>query len=361
VTSTLSTPLLTSEQQYHQDVAPYIIPAYTPGKRDSTRDTHIAQLVACARAGDREAQHALLLGLQEYVQYWASRFARAYAWASPRIDYQEMVSIGNLAMTERVEAVLSREHPYSALASLAKYAMWNHCKRYASCITTPDGAEPICSIASLEARFPGDDDRCLLDILPAPQEPSDTPAETRFSVQQVREAITHLSPRQRQVIERLYGLEGHSAQRLTDLLGELEEEKTLSFSTLESYRRRALTILQRLLTEPQLEETYTVEQACQRLQVSRRNLKKLVSQHHVKSVGKRGQYPKSAIDRIAQERQRAVLPRSQEAIQQALAQGLTQLEQQRLPVTQRQLARMAHVSQSTAWHYLKEHQTRQAV
>src|SRR5947207_273204 len=77
----------------------HFTPFTDPDDPNPDRDTPEAQQrIERAKAGDREAQSALIASCLPYVRNVARRYARAYGWLSPLIECEELVSEGSFAL-----------------------------------------------------------------------------------------------------------------------------------------------------------------------------------------------------------------------------------------------------------------------
>jgi RNA polymerase sigma factor (sigma-70 family) len=219
-------------------------------------------LVHAAFAGDEQARHTLILSLQEYLQFWAARFARLFLWASPRLDYEELVSAGNLALVERLDQYLRQgEAPSPLRAKLAastKYALLRFCIAQASLIVTPYTRESgrwasIHPTESLDRPLPvpGARPYTLGETLAGP--PIRLPNEREEgglmgedpSHQALYDALARLPPHYQKVVIRAY-LQGETSEQIArDLLA-----RPLTTEQVKGIRKRALATLRRLLGVP---------------------------------------------------------------------------------------------------------------
>lgn len=293
--------VLTAEQCYQQDTAPYAFPK-------APRMDPQTHLVQRALAGEQAARDALLLGLQSYVQYWARRYARAYHWASPRVDYLELVSEANLAMVEHLDTALTKEHPPSSLACIGRYAMVHYCHRYASLIAIPytDQAQ-TCEVVSLDLPRSHDSSETLGESLPAPafQETSRDNSSAVFPLTHILpQALALLPKQQQQVITRYYGLGEHGPES-TSQISQNVAAQPLPASTVRAYLRAARSrldlILRASLLTPGVLGVYTRSQAAQVLGVSYQALSNLTTKHHI-TTETPNLYPRHAIDALARQR-----------------------------------------------------------
>jgi RNA polymerase sigma factor (sigma-70 family) len=216
-------------------------------------------LVHAAFAGDEQARHTLILSLQEYLRFWASRFARLFFWASPRLDYEELVSAGNLALVERLDQYLRQGEAPSPLrarlAVCAKYALLRFCITQASLIATPYSSEraSIRPTESLDRPLPvpGARPYTLGETLAGPpirltreREEGGLMGEDP-SHQALYDALDRLPPHYQKVVIRAY-LQGETSEQIArDLLA-----RPLTIEQVKRIRKRALATLRRLLGVP---------------------------------------------------------------------------------------------------------------
>lgn len=242
---------LTCEHLYRRDTRPYEHEAYRDWRPDD-------DVLDKARGGDEQARHTLLLQMQGYVQYWAYRFARAYSWASPRIDFMELVSEGNLVMWTRMDRCLcERDNPTAALKATAKYAMWKHCRLHASPITIPDDSRshfPYYPTRSLNAPLTKHTDSTLEQFIPdrplllISDETQDAQAHTHEEV--LISAVHLLTERQQAIITRKYGL-GDQEPEQVDRIAQDVAEQPISRQSVHKTHDRAIEQLRLLLSTPE--------------------------------------------------------------------------------------------------------------
>ena len=189
---------LTSVEQYLSEVAS--LPILSRGEE--------AELVRRARLGERQAREALLQGCLRYVAFVASR----YACYMEHDAYLDLVSVGNLAIVERLEKALTVDNPVAYLYGVAKLAIRSYCNTHSQLMTQVRG-KPMVWVDSLDAPL-CNGKSCLADCLvaqeQAPQlEPSD------FAC--LYAAINALTPKQRYVIVRHYGLDGDAPEPIASI------------------------------------------------------------------------------------------------------------------------------------------------
>jgi len=146
-------------------------------------------------AGDVEG---LIVGCTETVKAIAWRFARSTS--DGRIDVDDLFSIGMLEICEALAAgrSLAVNNPVAYLCGVARLAMCEEWRRVHEWST-----------ASLDAPLSDDDSQCLADIVPSPAVVAPAAVASKRA-RALHSAMRRLgSKRQRAVLRRLYGLDGH--------------------------------------------------------------------------------------------------------------------------------------------------------
>lgn len=174
------------------------------------------ELIALARAGDSQARERLILSFFRFCNFLASRYAYTYAWASPRIECQDLVQYGMLLVMERVDRALATDHPIPYLIRLLRNEIADYCFSFSSLIKTPehnrinhpDATIPVASLETPITESPRDGAQLTLaDSLPAPALTLEhAPEQDDPDYRHLYEAVKHLSPRQCETITRHYGL-----------------------------------------------------------------------------------------------------------------------------------------------------------
>jgi RNA polymerase sigma factor (sigma-70 family) len=274
--------ILTSAQQYRRDIASYA------WQDQATIDSYVAS----ARQGDSQAQHDLVLSVLHYVEYRAGHFFKWYSSFFSRLEYLDLVGVGNVEVMERLDEALTKDNPWSYLAGYAKQAMWHYCTRYASLILTPSHAsvKPVESLD--EALYDNESDgETLANHVPVP-EPAIWHSSLPINEKRLYQALAYLTPKQRTLLQRLFGLQEHAPESIKEVSQEYQCRQTV-----EMLRLNALQALQRLL-ESSHDDLYTYRQACEVLEVNGQQLAALIRKHHLTRVA-RGYYPKAEIDALA--------------------------------------------------------------
>ncbi len=180
-----------------------------------------AELVNRAREGSREATEEVLLRLLPYIQKVAGRYARTYAWASPRIEYLDLINQGFLAALENLEhALASAQRPCAYLCTIASRTIVRQCRRYASAIMTPDTKDgqplPYIHVDSLDLPLSEEEEESTLaDLIPASKE-----ACPQLDYTLLHQAVEALPEKRRDVIKRHYGFGGEAVS-----LWQINQEK----------------------------------------------------------------------------------------------------------------------------------------
>jgi hypothetical protein len=191
-------PLLTSERQYHADIAPYT-------RYAQLSPEHKQGLVERARQGDTKARTDIIHCLLQSVECFAVSYFHTYSWASARLEYLDLIGIGNEVLSAHLDRALATDHPYAYLLSSAYGAMRKYCWRYSSLIVTPTttGITPK-QVESLDTPLSETNASTLADLL-ADQQHS-RPAAPRQDYHILHQAMDALPPIQHTLITRLFGL-----------------------------------------------------------------------------------------------------------------------------------------------------------
>jgi hypothetical protein len=88
-------------------------------------DEQIYELTRRARAGEKHAGDTLIADVQHYLEMWAWRYSSAFGWASRRIEYTELIGIGNLTLVEKLPAALAKTNP-ARIACWARYTKFRY-------------------------------------------------------------------------------------------------------------------------------------------------------------------------------------------------------------------------------------------
>lgn len=212
------------------------------------------QLVARARAGDAQARSDIILNFWRPCYLLALRYSRAYAWASPRLDGEELAQEGMLFVAKTVDMALTKYTPFSYLYKVVRWEMQEYCQVHCSLITTPLSHVPHIpqpsswDMLSLDTPVTGKDATLTLaDVLPDTRPPYQ---DDEAQYQPLYEAIEQLSPRQREVLKRHYGL-GYCPESLNAIGWSLTKGVTTRPTLANIAKRRALDTLR-----PRLQAIY---------------------------------------------------------------------------------------------------------
>ncbi len=283
--------VLPNEKQYMADL---VTAGYVSD--DALSQEQEWALIDLARCGDAEARTKLIVRVcLPYIQYWAMRYTYAYAWASSRIEYLDLVQEASRCVVEVLDRALQKEEPIGYLKTCARMEMLEYCRRYASLIVTPCRQE-VQMVESYDVPVGYQDERTMRETLEAPGEASTQDAR---SFEGLYRALAVLAPKQQEVVKRLYGLDGYppaeSGQALTREMG------YSGMSRVCEYKKDALTVLRRVLSSPAAQEdVYTLEDACQVLGVKKGKLYYTLKKHGIASCSK-NLYRKRDIDALAQQ------------------------------------------------------------
>jgi DNA-directed RNA polymerase sigma subunit (sigma70/sigma32) len=189
---------LTSVEQYLSEIARLPV---------LSRDEE-AELVHRARLGERQAREALLQGCLRYVAYVTSR----YSCYLQHEGYLDLVSVGNLAIVECLEKALTVDNPVAYLYGVAKLAIRSYCYTHSQLMTQVRG-RPFVWVDSLDAPL-CNRQGCIADFLVAPVQ---APQQEQSDFTRLYEAINALTPKQRYVIVRYYGLDGDAPESIASI------------------------------------------------------------------------------------------------------------------------------------------------
>lgn len=208
-------------------------------------------LLERVRAGDCQAKETLIVDFVPYCQAMAARYVSAYAWASPRIEFDDLAQLSILEVISKFDVALTKRDFFSYLFAMARYAVLGYCHRHATLIERPpNGHLPLPRIVSLNAPVGKNDKirvkRTLADLLPAPC----GPAQEERDYSALHQALETLSPRQRETLQRHYGLGCASESLLTISLSFQQGGRSThphTDSTATTHERRAMVKLRKLL------------------------------------------------------------------------------------------------------------------
>jgi RNA polymerase sigma factor (sigma-70 family) len=193
--SALEETVLTSVQQYHSEVLR--LPNLTRSEE--------TELVRRARSGDKQAKDELIQSCLRYVAFVASRYARLLE----HDDYLDIVSVGNMAIVECFEKALKVDNPVAYLYGVAKIAMKSYCFTHSQLIAQQRG-KPFVWVDSLDAPL-GNSKACYADFLAVTTSEAQ---RKQADFTRLYEAINAITPKQRYVILRFFGLDGDAPEPL---------------------------------------------------------------------------------------------------------------------------------------------------
>jgi hypothetical protein len=191
--------ILGNEERYHQDIAD--LPSPTLEEEQV--------LIEQARAGDRDARDALLLSCLGYIKTVARKYAViCAACGNKRIEYLDLVQVGNLTLLECFDKAIVHPCPYGYLKRAAAGGIIKYCQKHASLITSPSERGgtilPMVPVASLDVpAFSQEGESTVGDLLAAPS-PTSTDGKD-FSV--LYRVLERLTRKQHDVIVRHYGID----------------------------------------------------------------------------------------------------------------------------------------------------------
>jgi len=202
-----------------------------------TRDEE-AELVRRARLGDKQAREALLHNCLRYVASVMSR----YSCYLEHEEYLDLVSIGNLAIVERLEQALTVDNPVAYLYGVAKLAIRSYCYTHSQLITQVRG-RPMVWTDSLDAPL-CNGKGCLADLLVAPEQ---TPKKEHSEFTRLYAAINTLTPKQQYVILRFYGLDGDAPDSMASISRRLSASNPKVTIARNRYNNAIMSLRRKLL------------------------------------------------------------------------------------------------------------------
>lgn len=157
------------------------------------------QIIQRARLGDRSACEQIIAQCLRSVIL----FAYCYKVYLPHDGYEDIISIGNLALVECLEKALAKDRPIGFLIGCAKIAIKDHVCRYSSLITKNHYNNPVWVIPF--------DDR--LGTIPVHYEQRLTQEDEDL----LYRAIGTLTPLQQEIVTANFRLFGHHDDNLNKL------------------------------------------------------------------------------------------------------------------------------------------------
>lgn len=193
--------ILTPETQYRHDIAQ--LPRRTEAERQA--------LIEQARQGNEQARGEFVLTFAGYITSVARKYANITSALSMRIEFLDLVQVGNLIVLERMENAFASPNPIGYLHKSISGAIITHCHLNKSLIKPgiAKGNKPLpdYEIKRLDApagrQDNGKRDRLLVDVLVAPE----TLAQPEKDYSDLHQAIENLPENQRDLITRCYGID----------------------------------------------------------------------------------------------------------------------------------------------------------
>jgi hypothetical protein len=182
----------------------------------------------------------LLQGFLRYVAYMTSR----YSCYLQHEEYFDLVSVGNLAIVERLEKTLTVDNPVAYLYGVAKLAIRSYCYTHSQLISQVRG-RPMVWTDSLDAPL-CDRKGCLADLLVAPCHESE---KEQSDFTRLYEAINALTPKQQYVILRFYGLDGDAPESIASISRRLLSPTNLKVTIARNRYNIAIRSLRRKLLQ----------------------------------------------------------------------------------------------------------------
>ncbi len=190
-------------------------------------------LVERARSGE-DVRDQIILSLQRRVCALAAKYTRP----NEQEDYCDLVNSANVALLRRYTRAMNHPNPYAYLLCAARSTMVNYCKGYGEHTQRE-------RIGTLSLEKPQNSDgTSLADTLFTGQTFVSTSVQEATSVL-LRQAISSLPEKQRQVIERHYGF-GYAPESLNSMKNEASSARTSSMNAF-YHHKKALATLRREL------------------------------------------------------------------------------------------------------------------
>lgn len=285
--------MLSSEQYYRQALA---------GLEEPTHEQEQA-LLQRVRQGDLLARDQLVTTVfLSYVHYWACRLLRYCR--SHRLEYLDLIQVGNLTVVERLAEALDKENPIGWLRAMARYAMLAYCARYSSLVVTPltHWKQPL-AVDSLDVAIQAEEGVWYADVLASPAT-CETGEDHASAFPQLYEALELLSNEQREVIYQYYGLgDQPRISTLRAVQTSTEDGTSMSTGYAMTAHRKILRRLRTILQAPtQMQQAYSAAQASRLLHVDPTVLCHYASQGLLSRLAT-GYYRKQEVDQLLRQRQ----------------------------------------------------------
>jgi DNA-directed RNA polymerase sigma subunit (sigma70/sigma32) len=290
--------LLTNEQQYKKEISQF--------PRLTNEDEQV--LIERARKGEEHAKEELISAQLISLFFLAVRYARI-AQTMEVLDFCQEAS---LAMLQCFEKALQKDNPASYLYRVGKNAMWSLCHLRDTLISksSRDVEQETYQMDSLDYPFPQDQECCWEDFLESETRLPEV-SDGQDSFPSLYASLEKLTPSQRFVIERHYGLFDHPCLTLVEIgktfPGEGEEHHV--YKRIASHKERALLALKQRIArlsekqEPQKHrvydssEVYTASQVYAILGVGQVTFGQIKRRHDIFPVA-HGLYAKEDIEKL---------------------------------------------------------------
>lgn len=219
-------PLLNSYEQYMSELRR--VKRLTRAKEE--------QIVAQARTGNQEAKNTLIEGCLGYVSY----IARVYSVYLEHDDLLDIVQVGNLAITEKVDQALeiATGSVGAYLCGVAKQSIRKYCLYRSRLIPIKDHNFPLedaPTVESLEALTDKEASDNPVQIAATDNDPS----QMYLEKEGVEQALAALSKEQREIVQMRHGLTGERRMMLVEIASKLG----LPTASVQSRYKRAIEIL----------------------------------------------------------------------------------------------------------------------
>lgn len=172
-----------------------------------------------ARQGDVQAKEALILSLLPVVRSYAFRYHQVYRWQNTSLAIMDLVSVGNLALIEEIDAALEvAQNPHAYLTTAAYKAIRDYCPIHDGVIRSPGTPDAIpYAVGSLDRSIKRteDGDETYADaIMDRRHEPVPTP-----DYQHLYDAISQLPQLSQDMLRHLYGLQDAELKTMLEIAG----------------------------------------------------------------------------------------------------------------------------------------------
>jgi DNA-directed RNA polymerase sigma subunit (sigma70/sigma32) len=198
--------LLTSVQQYHQEISQFV----------PLSDEQKQALIERARAGEQQAGHDLVCSLLPSVFLLAIR----YAQIARRTEIGDFCQAASIAMLEALERALEKKNPYAYLYGVARLTMQQCYGLHDELIekkSHQDYEKENYVTLSLDVPLHSTGEQTWEDVLEAPALILDGETKTAKEHEPLYQALDALTDKQRIVILRCHGLCGYPQSTLVEI------------------------------------------------------------------------------------------------------------------------------------------------